>query len=199
MSQIRIEGLRFLDKGPVHLTVDAGQCVVLSGASGSGKTLLLRAVADLDPHAGRVYLDGIECSSLSGPEWRRRVALLPAEPRWWHDAVGPHFPAPDLDALAQLGFAPDVLEWEVRRLSTGERQRLAVARMLANGPQAFLLDEPTANLDPENTLRVEQLIRSYQVRHAAAALWVTHDRVQAHRVATVRLILDKGHLLPDVT
>ena len=62
-----------------HLVVSAGEIVTLRGASGSGKTLLLRAIADLDPHKGEVSLNGVARSGMTGPEWRRRVRFVAAE------------------------------------------------------------------------------------------------------------------------
>jgi putative ABC transport system ATP-binding protein len=56
-----------------------------------GKTLLLRTVADLDPNDGVVTLDGRDRSTIAGPEWRRLIVYVPAEPRWWADTVGEHF------------------------------------------------------------------------------------------------------------
>ena len=132
--------------------------VCISGPSGSGKTSLLRAIADLDEHEGNVSLDGIECNGLRAPDWRRRVGLLPAESDWWYEHVGEHFAAVSEDGLKQLGFDSSMLGRKVLRLSSGERQRLALLRLLANEPQVLLLDEPTASLDPKNTRRAEQLI-----------------------------------------
>ncbi len=65
--------------GPVNLSIAAGECVAVLGASGSGKSLLLRAIADLDPHNGEVSLKGRRCSEMPADEWRRLVALVPAE------------------------------------------------------------------------------------------------------------------------
>lgn len=78
----------------------AGECVVLRGASGSGKTQLLRAIADLDPNAGTVLLDGTPREAVPAPAWRRLIAYIPAEPGWWADTVGEHFP--DWAAAAPL-------------------------------------------------------------------------------------------------
>lgn len=165
------------------------------GASGSGKTLLLRALADLDPHEGKVCLDSLVCAEMPGPEWRRKVGMLPSESAWWADAVAPHFPDDfSADALAPYGFEPDALSWDVQRLSTGERQRLAIARLLARSPNALLLDEPTASLDPDNVDRMERLLTRYRNDRGAPVLWVSHDPDQAERVATRHLTLRDGRL-----
>ncbi len=178
----------------VNLQLATGECVALSGASGSGKTLLLRAIADLDPHTGTVALSGRDRGSFPPTEWRRRVGYLPAESQWWGEHVGAHFPAFDEPLFATLGFDPDVLEWEVARCSTGERQRLALLRLLANAPQVLLLDEPTASLDPETAARVEAVIAAYRHEHGAGVLWVSHDPDQARRVAGRRFRIAKGRL-----
>lgn len=197
MNRLRVQGLRYQGRGPIDLEIEAGECASFSGPSGSGKTLLLRALADLDPHEGRVSLDGIDCTSVEAPEWRKQVALLPSESRWWHDTTGEHFAALDPTWLDQLGFPADVASWPIARLSTGERQRLALLRLLVESPAVLLLDEPTANLDEQNIRRMEQLIGSYRRKRGAAVLWVTHDAEQIERVASRRLRLDEGQLLED--
>lgn len=169
--------------GPCSLDIAPGECVCISGPSGAGKSLMLRAIADLDPHHGKVFLDDIECDDTSPVLWHRRVGLLPAESQWWHDRVGEHLADVDISLLEALGFGQDVLGFEVLRLSSGERQRLALIRLLSNGPQALLLDEPTASLDPENTQRVERLLTDYRERHQAPVLWVSHDLEQIKRIA----------------
>ena len=173
-----------------------GECVTVSGPSGVGKTLLLRALADLDPHPGRVALDGVDANAMPPAQWRRRVGLLLAESPWWHERVGEHFPAAegaDLQ-LQALGFGPEVLDWNITRLSSGERQRLALLRLLALRPRALMLDEPTANLDPENTARVEQLVQDYRVAGQVPVLWVSHDAAQRERVADRQLLLEADGL-----
>ena len=180
--------------GPVSLGVAQGECVGLSVPSWAGKTLLLRAIADLDPHDGQVRLAGVEAPAMDPALWRRRVGLLPAEAQWWRDRVGEHFSAPDLGLLAALGFEPQVLDWQVRRCSTGERQRLALARLLENRPQVLLLDEPTASLDPAAIAQVETVLARYRREAEAAILWVSHDPAQLARVAERRLLLQAGRV-----
>lgn len=179
--------------GPLDLVLLPGECVGLTGASGSGKSRLLRALADLDPHEGSMWLAGESAAALSPWEWRRRVALLPAESAWWHDTVGPHFnAAPDAVWLQRLGFEPAVMDWRIDRLSSGEKQRLALLRVLALQSRVLLLDEPTANLDRDNAERAEALIREYIETHAAAAVWVGHDLAQLHQVSTRCYRVDAG-------
>ena len=192
---LSVQGIRVAGGVPLALRVAPGECVTLSGASGSGKTLLLRALADLDPHDGEVRLDGREAGSLPAAQWRRKVGLLLAESPWWHERVGEHFPDSagtgydDNFRLGALGFATEVLDWQVPRLSSGERQRLALLRLLALHPAALLLDEPTANLDPENTARVEQLVCDYRQANQAPVLWVSHDARQRSRIADRQLAI----------
>ncbi len=181
--------------GPVDLEVAAGECVCLSGPSGAGKSLLLRAIADLDPCAGEVALAGAVRERMPAPQWRRRVGLLPAESQWWRERVGDHFAAPPPgDWLRRLGFADGVMDWAVARASTGERQRLALLRLLANGPEALLLDEPTAALDPANVRAVEALVAEYRTGHDAPVLWVSHDPEQIARVSSRHCRIEHGRV-----
>jgi ABC-type iron transport system FetAB ATPase subunit len=178
-----------------HLVVSAGEIVTLRGASGSGKTLLLRAIADLDPHKGEVSLNGIARSGMSGPEWRRRVRFVAAEAAWWADRVGEHFRAPDkAGAMAtQVGFPHGCMDWHVARLSTGEKQRLGFLRAVEDRPNVLLLDEPTAALDRTSKRAVEALIKRLQADGAAIVL-VTHSDSQAGRLAGRRYVIERGRL-----
>ncbi|NLF95088.1 MAG: ATP-binding cassette domain-containing protein [Candidatus Riflebacteria bacterium] len=196
MNELRLENLSFLGRGPYTLTVEAGQVLGLHGASGAGKSLLLRAIADLEPHDGHLWLDQTACSELSGPGWRQRVAYLPAESLWWYERVGQHFKvSPETVWLQQLGLGGEVMDWEVNRLSTGEKQRLAILRLLQNRPKALLLDEPTASLDQGSIGRVENFILEYIKENSAPAIWVSHDPAQLERVAGRRMeILAGGEL-----
>ena len=181
----RVQSVALGGIGPLDLVLQPGECVGLTGASGSGKSRLLRALADLDPHEGGMWLAGEAAAALSPWQWRRRVALLPADSAWWHDTVGPHFgAAPDTAWLQRLGFEPTVMDWRIDRLSSGEKQRLALLRVLDLQPRVLLLDEPTANLDRDNAERAEALIREYLEANGAGAIWVGHDQEQLNQVST---------------
>lgn len=182
----------------VSLTIEAGEIVCLSGASGSGKTRLLRAVADLEPHEGEVAFNGIRQTDLPAHQWRRRVMLVPAESQWWADSVAEHFPKGDIAEWQALGFAQNPLHWSVSRLSSGEKQRLALLRALALQPQALLLDEPTANLDDPNRRAAEDWLVERIRRDALPVLWVAHDESQIQRMAH-RHVGIRGGRLEDIT
>ena len=182
--------------GPIDLTVEAGQCVGITGPSGIGKTRLLRAAADMEPFEGTVQLGETSSAALSGPAWRRRVGLLPAESAWWHDRVRDHFPTTDGLPLDRLGIDPKAVDWAVSRLSSGERQRLAILRLLANKPRALLLDEPTASLDADNIHRAEALIADYRENERVPVVWVGHDPVQLRRVASRSYLMGPDGLFP---
>lgn len=178
----------------LSFSLSESELVCLSGPSGAGKTLMLRSLADLDVNQSSVNLRGVQRERMPPTEWRRKVGYLPAESRWWSETVGDHFPRVQADILNQLGFEDEVLAWQVERLSSGERQRLALARLLSNQPQVLLLDEPTANLDPVNTQRVERLVMDYLRRKQAACLWVTHATDQIERIASRIFYLDRQGL-----
>ena len=194
MSSLRIENLKRAGVSADGITVAAGSCVALHGASGSGKTLLLRAIADLDEAEGEVWLDQQARSGMSGPQWRRQVSYVAAESHWWGRLVREHAKAWGVPDLQRLGFGPEVLDWEVQRLSSGERQRLAIARVLAGAPSALLLDEPTANLDQTNAQRVEQLIEAWRRDSNGCVVWVSHDPAQRARVADAQFEIQDGRV-----
>ncbi|MBO6518435.1 MAG: ATP-binding cassette domain-containing protein [Rhodospirillales bacterium] len=180
---------------PTSLEVEDGECVSIRGASGSGKSLLLRAIADLDPCTGRISLDGVDRDSMPANEWRRRVTYVAADSGWWTDRVADHFEFPDIAAgyLVRLGFQGDVMSWPVSRLSTGERQRLALLRAMVQGPRVLLLDEPTSALDPETTAKVESLLHE-KILGGIIVIMVTHDAGQAKRMARRSFRMKDGRL-----
>jgi len=154
----------------------------VTGPSGVGKSLLLRAIADLDSSIGDVTLDNVNRKNISAPTWRKKVTYLPAESGWWAETVVEHFSQTDsvLTQLERLNLPVECMGWEVARLSTGEKQRLALIRALENTPSVLLLDEPTSGLDKENTEAVEGLLKNWQAKGCILII-VTHDREQAAR------------------
>jgi putative ABC transport system ATP-binding protein len=183
--------------GPFDLSLDTGACAVISGPSGSGKSLFLRMIVDLDPNEGEVWLNGRERASMPAPEWRKRATYVSAESGWWADSVIAHFPAnrrSDLAALASsLNLRVDLLDAPVAQLSTGEKQRLSLVRALLSNPALLLLDEPTGPLDEESVTRVEALLQERMATGTSIVL-VTHDPNQAERLGGRRYRMMARHL-----
>lgn len=194
-TSLRLERLTVGELEAVDLNVSPGAIVCLSGASGSGKSRLLRAVADLEPHGGEVWLAGQAQSTIPAHRWRRQVMLVPAESHWWAETVGEHFAhEPETAELEALGLEPEALTWQIGRLSTGEKQRLGLLRAVSREPRVLLLDEPTANLDDATSERVEAWLTSRVRSRGWPALWVAHDQGQIARVAGQHWRIASGRL-----
>lgn len=191
---LRVERILIPGLPPLSFEVTAGSCLAVEGPSGSGKSRLLRAIADLDPVAGQVFLDGAERAELPAWRWRRLVRYAAAEPGWWTDTPRPALaPRPGdaeraLKLMSDLGLAAELLDRPVAQLSTGERQRLALVRAMLDQPRVLLLDEPTGALDTASAALAEELIR-YQVLSGRIVVLVSHDPAQIGRLADVRLQL----------
>jgi ABC-type lipoprotein export system ATPase subunit len=201
MTPLRIEGLRKGYVGPDgarHVVIDlpafsldAGEQVALHGRSGSGKTTLLHCIAGiLRPDAGRVVVAGedVTAASESGRDRIRgrhvgyvfqTFQLLGAYSALENVLLATAFGAGVDEAaarelLARVGLG-DRLHYRPDQLSVGQRQRVAVARALANRPALVLADEPTGNLDPESARDALALIRQICRERDAALLLVSHD------------------------
>jgi ABC-type lipoprotein export system ATPase subunit len=203
---IRIERLDFAyPQGPFRLVIDeleieAGRAVAFIGPSGSGKTTLLHLAAGIiTPEKGRIFLGGHEVSALSDGARRdfriRHVGLVFQEFELLEyldvndNILLPYRINRSLTLNGEVRrrareLADDVgigdkLDRDVRRLSQGERQRVALCRALLADPQLVLADEPTGNLDPEN----RELVLDILFRYArnATLVTVTHDHTVLDR------------------
>jgi ABC-type multidrug transport system ATPase subunit len=195
-SGLKVVNLRGALVGPFNLEVARGEILAISGASGAGKTLLLRMIADLDPAEGEASLNGVSRASLPAHLWRRRVPYVAAESGWWAQTVHEHFAPGQLDRARdladRLGVGASPFDGPVDRLSTGERQRLALIRALIMESPALLLDEPTGPLDPVSVGKVEALLMERRAAGAVTIL-VSHDPAQAARLGARRLkVVDRG-------
>lgn len=194
MTCLKLKDFAVQDLKPLNLMVN-NEIVCLSGASGSGKSLLLRSIIDLIVHTGEAYIDDIKCSETLPVQWRTWVGYLPAESAWWMDAVGDHFKDKECEHLQLLNLPASCIDWEVTRCSTGEKQRLAIARLLQQQPKVLLLDEPTASQDPASVASVEALIKKYSAEHQVPVIWVSHDPEQIKRVATRHYRIENNEVI----
>ncbi|QQN66435.1 ATP-binding cassette domain-containing protein [Bradyrhizobium diazoefficiens] len=172
-----------------------GQCIALQGPSGVGKSLLLRAIADLDPSEGSVELDGMPREAMPAPAWRKQVTYVAAESGWWSDTVQEHFTEWDQAVMLakQLGLPSSCGTWPIRRLSTGEKQRLGLVRALLLHSRVLLLDEPTSALDAAASASVEAIVAE-RVSTGTSVVWSTHDSAQARRVGSRLFMMSNGRI-----
>lgn len=175
---------------PISFALYPGEILMVQGESGAGKSQLLRALADLDAHSGTIVLRDVEQQQMPASRWRRQVMYLPAESAWWDDYVDAHFAHRPPDAwFSALRLSSNLFTAPVSRLSSGERQRLAVLRSLVLAPDVLLLDEPTANLD-NTTAQATAALLAEQIRaQGQAAVWVTHDPAEAERLGDRQLFM----------
>lgn len=214
---VYIAGRRILKN--VTLRVPRNTIFAIMGPSGSGKSTLLRVInrlIDLVPNArvqGRVRVLGVDVYSVNPYKLRRRIGMVFQTPNPF-----PHISIYDNVALAAQasGTARSkseihrVVEWALRKamlwnevkdrlrdpptkLSIGQRQRLCLARALAQKPEILLLDEPTANLDPVNTRRIEETLT--KLKNEITIILVTHSPKQAERIADYTAILYMGRIV----
>lgn len=191
----------------VSLDVLRGELLGIVGASGSGKSSLLRLMNRLDePTSGTVYLDGVDYKTISPRELRRRLGMVTQQAYLFPGTVasnlqfGPQQRGETLseeciqDLVQRVGLT-GFAGRDVVNLSGGEQQRVSLARALANEPEMLLLDEPTSALDEDAKLGIEQVIRHLATAASATFVMVTHDREQARRICDRVGFMEDGRLI----
>ena len=218
VSLASLESVAVLETGPRHevlhdvsFTVEPGQMVALVGPSGAGKTTISNLVPRLyDVTAGSVRLSGVDVRHATMASVRDVVGVVTQDPHLFHDTLRanllyarPEATEPEvLDALAQaqighlVGELPDGLDTVIGergyRLSGGEKQRVALARLMLKAPDIVVLDEATAHLDSESEAAVQRALRETLAGRTSLVI--------AHRLSTVReadelLVVDGGRIV----
>jgi len=195
----------------INIGIDKGEVFALIGPTGSGKTTLLRLMNLLEvPTSGRIYFDGMDVTE-GGKirlETRRRMAFVLQKPvvfntsiydniayglRWRGKKRG-DIKQKVNSILEMVGLSADKNR-NARTLSGGETQRVAIARAIAVEPEVLLLDEPTANLDPISTSKIEELITNIIHQYNTTIIMATHDMSQGQRLANRIGVLVDGEIL----
>jgi iron complex transport system ATP-binding protein len=217
--RLRVQGVEFGYKSvpvleDVGFVAEAGEVVGVLGPNGSGKTTLLKCMNKaLKPRAGSVMVDEREISDLARKEIAREMGVVPQN-------SGVNFPFTALE-IVLMGRGPslkrfqmegesdlaivkkamrtaDVLDLAARpmtELSGGEKQRVIIARALAQVPKILLLDEPTLHLDVNHQLEILDMVRQLAKRESLTVVMVSHDLNLAARYCDKLLLLQKGRVI----
>jgi tungstate transport system ATP-binding protein len=189
---------------------DHGRTYALLGPNGVGKSTFFRIVALLEPpDAGEVRYSDNGVALPHDLSLRRRITLVLPQIGAFNTTVFNNVAY----GLKVRGRRPLEVEDRVNEvltvvglshkgrqnaldLSSGETKRLGLARALVIEPEVFLLDEPTANIDPKNTEIIEQIILSMKTVGKSTIIVVTHDPGQAHRLGDHLVVMDNGQIIP---
>ena len=187
----------------VSLTAHPGEVLALLGANGSGKSSLMRALADVQAHTGRIAWDG-------GPAPPGSVGYMPQDNgsraaltafeivllgrmRTLTIRVGSADLAAAKAAMDEIGIS-DLAGRRIGELSGGQRQLVLIAQVLAGNPRALLLDEPTSALDIAHQLHVLDLLRTATRQRGLTTIVILHDLNAAARFADRVALMDLGRL-----
>lgn len=189
----RCESVSTCIGGSYALACASGTITGIRGPSGSGKSLLLRALADVDPSQGQVWLNDQDRQSFTGPAWRSQVRYVAAESAWWDKTAA--LCGVDPKIAEAFGLRIGICDEPIVRCSSGERQRLSLARAVSDHPQVVLCDEPTANLDSDSATLVERWMHDWVTAQPdRAVVWVGHAKPQQPYIFDRWLMLKDGGL-----
>lgn len=189
------------------LEIKQGEITCIVGESGSGKTTLLKLLNHLvDYNQGEITYQGRELKSIDAVMHRRKVILLPQTPVVFPGNIKDNLLAgliySDkeivegrilLDALKDVGLEKK-LEEDADKLSGGEKQRLALARVLLMDPEVLLLDEPTSALDEDTETVITEYICSYMKKGNKTIVMVTHSRALAKELGKIIITVSNGKI-----
>ena len=194
----------------IDLSVRSGETLGIIGPSGAGKSTLIRLLDLLEtPSGGEISVLGQPVNTRADRlRLRRRMAFVHqkplvfttsvfdnvAQPLRWRGMASAEIRLRVMESLDMVGLA-DFAPRHAKTLSGGETQRVALARALAVRPEVLFLDEPTANLDPNSTVKVENLISGIIEKQSLTVVMTTHDLAQGQRLADRLGVLVAGELL----
>lgn len=193
----------------LNFTIEKQDKVILFGPSGAGKSTLLFLLNRLnDPDKGIIYFNGKPIEAQPITELRKKVGLVLQAPNLFPGTVLDNIKyGPSLfgewderegkKLLDYVQLPSSYLDRDVEQLSGGEKQRVSLARTLANSPEVLLLDEPTSALDYRTAEEIEEVLEELIEEHRLTMLMITHNLNQARRLGNRGLFLSDGRLLED--
>ncbi len=202
--EVMVEGTRRAIVHDVSFNFEKGGIYTILGPSGAGKSSLLRLLNRLDePTSGGISFDGKDYREYAPCLLRQRVGYLFQTPIMFPGTVRDNvlFANNDIEdarvdqLLAAASVKPALRDQHDDKLSGGEKQRVALARLLATEPRVILLDEPTSALDPTLTEMVENVVKEIAANEGLTVIMVSHNPQQAVRMSGTGLLLVEGRLI----
>jgi len=191
----------------INLNIKKGEIFCIMGHSGAGKTTLLKILALINkPDSGKCLIDGKEVKW--DMEFRRRITMVFQNPVMFNSTVYNNiayglkvrkYPKEEIkkrveDVLEHIGL----LSYKDRRaksLSGGEKQRVALARALVIEPEVLLMDEPTTNLDPSNSILIENIVKDTVKKYNTTIVLATHNLFQVKRLSDSTAHMYNGKII----
>lgn len=191
----------------ISLEVRAGELFFLLGASGCGKTTLLRCIAGLEtPTSGAIYFGKRDVTKMA-PHKREAAMVFQSYALWPHLSVGQNIafgleerrvPKPEIkrrvEEALEMVQLPGFAERGIDQMSGGQQQRVSLARALVVKPKCLLLDEPLSNLDAQLRVEMRREIRRIVKENGLTGIYVTHDQEEALAMADRMAILTRGKI-----
>jgi len=195
----------------INISIDRGEVFAMIGPTGAGKTTLLRIIDLLDnPSRGQVLYDGndVAFSEKARLEIRRRMAFVLQKPVVFNNSVYDNVAyglrwrglekrqiRDKVNVILEATQLTDYANRNARTLSGGEMQRVAIARAVATNPEVLLLDEPSANLDPVSSAKIEDILTDIIKQFSITVVMATHDMAQGQRLADRIAVLVNGEIV----
>lgn len=190
----------------ISVNVASGDFVSIVGPSGSGKSTFLKLCCHLiSPSRGKIIFEGMDIMEHDPIELRKGIGYCFQMPYLFGDTVYDNIAFPysirnlkvDIERISELLLSfkldKDILKEEIKNLSGGEKQRIALIRTLIFKPEIILLDEVTSALDVDNTLIVENVINGLN-KEGTTVLWITHNPEQSKKYANKLLEIENGEI-----
>ena len=216
MIEYKHVALRYTEKDilkDVNLRIENGEFMVLVGPSGSGKTTMLKMVNRLlEPTDGNIYMDGKRIKDYDERELRlstgyvlqaialfpnltvsENIALIPEMKGWSKEQIA----SKTEELLNKVGLPPaDYAHRLPSELSGGEQQRIAIARAIVNNPKVLIADEPTGNLDPDNSWEIMNLLERINLQ-GTTVLMATHNSQIVNTLRHRVIAIENGRVVRD--
>lgn len=211
MTLFHLQDVRFLDVLHVdELTIERGKTTCIVGTSGAGKSTLVRLLNRMNPlTSGTITYEGVDLETIDPVTLRRDVVMLAQTPLLFKGTVeenvqkGVQFAEKEEKTKEEMARALETVSLaidgatDVAKLSGGEKQRVALARVLLMDPNVYLLDEPTSALDPGTEEEVMRAFLEEAKRRQQTVLIITHSRDVAEQFADRIITVEKGRIVHD--